>query len=402
MRIGIDARFLTHPQQGGFKTYSEHLVAALAEVDATNEYLLYVDRPTEAGHILPSAPNMRICLVPGTLPAVGMPWREQVGLALRAARDQLDLFHAPCLTAPLALACPLVVTIHDMIWRRPERFRQGAARRGGRSLMEQYYRLLPAMAARRAAAVITVSHAAKADIVAELGLRPGRVVVTHEAAKPAFRPPASPEVAAAARVRFGLAPGYLLAMGSADPRKNLETLLRAYAALPAGLRAAHPLAIVWTHRHLAEGIGAAAHSLGIAGQLVALDRVSDVELAALYAGATAFVFPSRYEGFGLPPLEAMACGTPVIAADNSSLPEIVGDAALLAPADDVAALAEALRRMLTAPELRRELAASGLRRAATFSWRRCAEETLAVYGAVREAAWLTKHSDARQDAVSRR
>lgn len=385
MRIGIDARFLTHPQQGGFKTYSEHLVAALAEIDTTNEYFLYIDRPPPLDSCLPRGTRLRYRLVPGTLPALGMPLREQVGLALCAMRDRLDLFHAPCLTAPLALRCPLVVTIHDMIWRRPERFAQPGARTSARSLMAQYYRLLPSLAARRAAAVITVSHAAKADIVAELGLSPARVTVTHEAAKPSFRPPASDAAAEGARTRFHLAPGYLLAMGSADPRKNLEALLRAYAALPAALRAEHQLAIVWTHRYLTGRLAAVAQSLGIAERLVALDQVSDVELAALYAGAAAFVFPSRYEGFGLPPLEAMACGAPVVAADTSSLPEIVGDAALLVPSDDDDALATALARVLREPVLARELAARGLRRAAGFSWRRCAEETLAVYRATGQA-----------------
>lgn len=378
MRIGIDARFLTHPQQGGFKTYSEHLVAALAEIDAGNDYLLYVDRPPAPGNRIPDAPNVHVRVVPGTLPAVGMPVREQAGLALRAARDRLDLFHAPCLTAPLTLACPLIVTIHDTIWLHPKRFRQAAARSGARALMEQYYRLLPALAARRAAAVITVSHAAKADVVVELGLDPARVVVTHEAAKPTFGPLGAAE-AARARSRFKLAPGYLLAMGSADPRKNIETLLRAYAAVPGELRQRHPLAIVWTHQHLAGSLGELASSLGIAEQIVPLARVDDAELAALYAGAAAFVFPSRYEGFGLPPLEAMACGTPVIAADNSSIPEIVGDAALLVNAESVTGLAGAIERVLREQELRSELSERGLRRAGGFSWRRCAEETLAIY-----------------------
>lgn len=382
MRIGIDARFLTHPQQGGFKTYTEHLVAALIQIDSANEYVLYIDRPPPAEDALPAAPNVRVRVVPGTLPAVGMPWREQAGLALQAMRDRLDLFHAPCLTAPVGLFCPLVVTIHDTIWMHPDRFRPSTRRSGGRSLMRWYYRLLPAIAARRAAAIITVSHAAKADIVSALGLSPRQIAVTHEAAKPAFRPPASSEYAARQRARFELEPGYLLAMGSADPRKNLEGLLRAYAVLPESVRDCHPLAVVWTHRHLAGELATTADRLGITRHIVSLADVTDLELAALYAGAAAFVFPSRYEGFGLPPLEAMACGTPVVAANNSSIPEIVGDAALLTPTDDTAALATALRRLLDEPGLRRDLTERGLMRAAGFSWQRCAKETLEVYSSV--------------------
>src|SRR5512142_235848 len=122
MRIGIDARFLTHPQPGGFKTYVENLVPALAMVDTKNEYVLYLDRTPGNGCRLPAAPNFGIRVVPGSAPVVGMAWREQVSLTRQAAKDGIELFHAPCLTAPLRLACPLVVTIHDMIWASPERF----------------------------------------------------------------------------------------------------------------------------------------------------------------------------------------------------------------------------------------------------------------------------------------
>ena len=377
MRIGIDARFLTHPQLGGFKTYSECLIAALVELDRANEYLLYVDRKPAAA--LPTGPHVQIRSVSGSAPLVGMPWREQVSLAALAARDRLDLFHAPCLTAPLALPCPLVVTIHDMIWRSPARFSQGARPAGRRSLMERYYRSVPALAARRARAVITVSESVKSDIVAELGLPPARVTVTPEAARSIFRPMDAQAAHSAVRSRYGLEPGYVLAIGSADPRKNLDTMLRAYAALPAELRAHHRLAIVWTHRHLAEAIGRQAQALGIAGATRFLEAVSDADLVALYRSAALFAFPSRYEGFGLPPLEAMACGTPVVAAANSSIPEIVGEAALQFPTEDAAALTAALRRCLEHPALRGELAEAGLRRAASFSWQRCAALTLAVY-----------------------
>ncbi len=379
MRIGIDARFLTHPQPGGFKTYSEHLVHALAAIDQQHTYVLYVDRAPAPGDVMPQSEQFRVHVVSGGLPLVGMPWREQLGLASRAVRDKLDLFHAPCLTAPLALPCPLVVTIHDMIWKHPQRYAQGPRRAGKRSLMDRYYQIVPQLAAQRATEVITVSYAAKAAIVAELKLPATRVSVTHEAAKPGMAAPHDPQRAAQARARFGLKPNYVLAIGSADPRKNLVTLLQAYARLPESLQAEHQLAIVWTHRHLAEALGQLATSLGIAGRVTFLTEVSDAELAALYAGAALFVFPSRYEGFGLPLLEAMACGAPVVAANNSSIPEIVGNAALLVPAEDGQAMAEAISRVLSQPTLQAALRTQGLARAAGFSWQRCAHETLAVY-----------------------
>ncbi|MCU0492448.1 MAG: glycosyltransferase family 4 protein [Chloroflexaceae bacterium] len=373
MRIGIDARFLTHPQPGGFKTYSEHLLAALLALEPEHEYLLYVDRAVPAH--LPQLPR-HACwrVVSGQQPLVGMPWREQIGLAWHIRRDRLDLFHAPCMTAPLGLACPLVVTIHDMIWRNPARFNQGAPVSGKRRLMELYHRYIPVLAARRAAHIITVSHAAKADIVAELGLPAERVTVTHEAAKPLFWPRTSAEQQRVQQT-YGLDSSYVLAIASADPRKNLATLLRAYARL----HPRHQLAVVWTHRFLSEATAALVQELGITQQVRFLEGVHDADLAALYSGAALFVFPSRYEGFGLPLLEAMACGTAVVAANNSSIPEIVGDAALLFNADSPEQLAAMLHQGLENQALQAELRRHGLARAASFSWERCARETMAVY-----------------------
>lgn len=399
MRIGVDARFLTHPQPGGFKTYSENLIAALTELDAVNEYLLYVDRRPAAGLPLLDRPNVAVRVVAGTLPVVGMPWREQVGLAWQAARDRLDLLHAPSLTAPLFPGCPLVVTIHDMIWRFPEQFAQGKAA-GKRQLMQSYYRYAPAAAARRAAAVLTVSHAAKADIVAQLGLPPERVTVTHNGLKPIYRPIADRGPLVDLRRRYDLEMDFILAIGSADPRKNLVTLLHAYAALPAELRQRYQLAIVWTHQLLAAGLAEQAAALGIADRLRFLQRVSDADLALLYNAAGLFVFPSRYEGFGLPLLEAMACGVPVVAADNSSIPEIAGDAALLVPAQDAAAMSGAMAQVLNDVAVQEALIRRGVARAAHFSWARCARETHAVYEQV--AAQAAQASSYRRASAPRR
>jgi glycosyltransferase involved in cell wall biosynthesis len=379
MRVGIDARFLTHPQMGGFKTYTESLIAALGAIDGENEYLLYVDRVPVDRSALPSGPNFLVRVVPGSLPLIGMPWREQVGLAAQARRDRLDVLHALCLTAPLRVPCPLVVTIHDMIWAFAQRFAPRGKPTNRRALMQWYYRLVPALAAKKAAAVITVSHAAKRSIVESLGIDQRRLFVTHEAASEQFRPLADREVGAAVRAKYGLDGEYILGIGSADPRKNIATLLQAYAQLPEPLRDRYRLAIVWTHALLAEELAAQAQALGIDRRLHFLRKVPTDDLVALYNEAALFAFPSQYEGFGLPLLEAMACGAPVVAANNSSIPEIVGDAGLLVPTNDVAALMQAMRQVLTDEYVRRALVAKGRERAASFSWQKCAAETLAVY-----------------------
>lgn len=378
MKIGIDARFLTHPQPGGFKTYTEQLIRALLEVDPDNEYILYVDRPPVADGIAPPAPHATVRVVSGTAPFIGMPWREQIGLAMQARRDRIDVLHALCLTAPVNAPCPLVVTIHDTIWMFPRRFTR-QRKRGKRSLMDMYYRYVPAIAARRASAVVTVSHDARTAIVQHLGIPAHRVFVTHEAAAPIYRTHDRARTIEAVRQRFGLSEGFILALGSADPRKNISTLLRAYALLPERLRANHELAIVWTHPLLAESILAEARAHGIEGRLRFLQHVSNDDLVALYNAAALFVFPSRYEGFGLPILEAMACGAPVVAANNSSIPEVAGDAALLVDAESPTSIARAMERVLSDAALRDELVVRGLQRAASFSWQRCARETVAVY-----------------------
>ncbi|MBO9325373.1 MAG: glycosyltransferase family 4 protein [Roseiflexus sp.] len=379
MRIGIDARFLTHPQPGGFKTYTEQLVRALLEVDPDNEYVLYVDRPPES-RIL-SAVNATVRIVPGTAPFVGMPWREQIGLTMYAKRDRIDVLHSLCLTAPLYAPCPLIVTIHDTIWMFPHRFTQ-QQKRLKRSLMDIYYQYVPKAAARRASAVVTVSQDARAAIVQHLGIPAHRVFVTYEAAAAIYQRLDRQYAIDAVQQKFGLRESFILAIGSSDPRKNIATLLHAYALLPEAIRTRHNLVIVWTHPLLAESIANQAHACGIEEHVRFLHHVSNDDLIMLYNAALFFVFPSRYEGFGLPILEAMACGTPVIAANNSSIPEVAGDAAILVDAELPVIIAHEMARLLEDEALRREMSARSLKRAAAFSWQRCARETLAVYQSI--------------------
>jgi len=379
MRIGIDARFLTHPQPGGFKTYTESLVAALAALDVDNEYFLYVDRVPGPATQLPAQPNVSVRVVPGSYPLLGMIWREQVGLARQVARDRVNLLHSPSLTAPIMPACPSVVTIHDMIWYFPEKFSQGKPVSGKRQLIEWYYRYIPKLSAERATAIITVSYAARQSILEHLRVTAAQVFVTPEAASPFYGVIDDPATIESIRRKYGLPPNYVLAMGSADPRKNLSTLVRAYAALPLALRERHHLAIVWTHQFLADTLAHEIDRLGITSQVIFMQNVSNQDLKLLYNGAVLFVFPSLYEGFGLPPLEAMACGAPVVAANNSSIPEIVGTAVPQFDALDAPAITQAIHSVLADESYRDRLRRYGLERAQTFSWRRCAQETLQVY-----------------------
>jgi glycosyltransferase involved in cell wall biosynthesis len=379
MRIGIDARFLTHPQPGGFKTYTENLVTALANLDRENEYFLYLDRKPGTLDLIPTQPNFHCRVIAGSLPIVGFPWREQIQLPLQASADHIDLFHAPCLTAPVYLKCPLVITVHDMIWAFPKRFSQKGTFSIKRRIMEWYNYIVPAYATRQAAAIITVSHAARESIIEHLGFPVDKIHVAWEAARPSFTQVSDVECLDAVRNKYGLHSKFILAIGSADPRKNISTLIEAYSLLPSELREEYCLAIVWAHSHLTDGLSRQVSGLGLNGKVQFLANVNNEDLGLLYNSAALFVFPSLYEGFGLPLLEAMACGAPVVAANTSSIPEIAYDAALFFEAKDARGMSETIALVLSNERLKSDLIQKGLKRNAIFSWEKCAGETLSVY-----------------------
>lgn len=381
MKIGVDARFLTHPQPGGFKTYTENLINALARIDTENEYFLYTDR-TPGDLFKIESPNFNLRTVSTGLPFIGVPWREQVRLITSARKDRIDLFHSPCLTAPLFLSCPFVVTIHDMIWAFPEKYSKATSFSVKRKLMEWYNRYLPYYASKRASAIVTVSYAAKKSIVEQLKIDKDRVFVTHEAANPIFKPIKDRKLIDNIRSKYNLPPNFIMAIGSADPRKNIRKLVEAFSRLPSELREKYNLVVIWTHSFLAHDLFKSIEKLGIKGDVKFLEYVPNEDLVFLYNAAALFVFPSLYEGFGLPPLEAMSCGVPVIAANNSSIPEVVDTAALLFNAENSEEISATITRALTDDSLRISLVEKGITQAASFSWDKCGFETLNIYKSV--------------------
>ncbi len=297
-------------------------------------------------------------------------WEQAAG-PLAAARERLDLLHGPVNVLPLLAPCPGVVTVHDLAFLAHAEAFHPAKRR--------YLTLATALSARRAARVIAVSAATRDELVRRLGVPARKVTVVHNAADPAFRPLPAAEVARF-RAAQGLSARVVLAVGTLEPRKNLTGLLDAFARLAPATDA--ELVVVGGKGWLYDAVFGRLERLGLAGRVRFAGYVPDDQLPLWYNVAEVFVYPSRYEGFGLPPLEALACGTPVVTSDTSSLPEVVGDAALLVDPDDPAALAAALSRLLADPALRAALRERGIRRAADFSWSRTAAATRAVYDAV--------------------
>jgi glycosyltransferase involved in cell wall biosynthesis len=300
-------------------------------------------------------------------------WFEQVVFARRARRTGAHLAHVPYWASPMRNSCPTAVTIHDLIPLILPQYRKGWRVRA--------YTRLVSTSARRADQVITVSEASKRDIVEFLRLPPNRVYVTYEAAAPEYQPQAA-ETVAEVRRRLELPPRYVLYFGGFDWRKNLETVVEAFARLAAQA----PDAALVIAGHLPERDTEftpdpcrLAREAGVEARTCFIGWVEEADKPPLYAGAEAMVFPSRYEGFGLPPLEAMACGTPVIASNTGSLPEIIADGGLLHSPGDHANIAESLLALWRNAELRQSLASRARARAAQFSWERTAAETLAVY-----------------------
>ena len=354
MRIGIDAR----NDHAGIGRYTFSLIRELARIDHDNEYVLLLSRERLASYA-PPGPNFRAV-------EADIPWftvREQLALPRLVARERLDLVHYPHLTVPLAARTPFVVTVHDLNYL-------DAAADSGSRLRRAGYRLELAKA-RRARRLIAVSEHTRDTVVRELRVDPERIAVTYEAADP----PGAVEPDASILDRFGLDSPFFLYVGAAYPYKNLGRLIDAFA----GLSGDYKLVLAGDQEDFGPALRSYAADAGLAGRVVFPGRVSDAELAALYGRALAYVFVSLSEGFGLPGLEAMSAGLPVVAASAGSLPEIYGDAAHYCDPHDVGSIADALAEVATDEQLQSRLVSLGRERAAEFSWRRTAEQTLAVY-----------------------
>jgi glycosyltransferase involved in cell wall biosynthesis len=294
--------------------------------------------------------------------------RLRLPVPIQLALGPLDLLHSPDFTLPAALGAPTVLTVHDLAFlREPD---------CAYPTLRAYLQRVVPRSCRRATKVIAVSDSTRRDLLELFDLPPERVVTVLEGADAWVRAPEPARVEASLK-RVGIDRPYLLSVGTLEPRKNYVRLLEAFAVLRSrgcDLR----LVVAGARGWLYEPIFQALDDLSLASH-VDFIRPDDGALPALYAGAEAFVYPSLYEGFGLPPLEAMACGTPVAVSNRASLPEIVNSTGVLFDPLDVEDIAGTTQRLLEDSELRRRLRTAGPQRAATFTWDRAAQETVQVY-----------------------
>jgi glycosyltransferase involved in cell wall biosynthesis len=354
MRIGVDCQAFGAGVRHGFTTYLGNLLTALRRRYPDSEFLEWPCQ-YHAGWRIPH-----------------QLWWDQGRIPWRAFRKGVDLIHSPAFSGPLCRTQPLVLTVHDLLYaRHPEWLPTKRAR--------WYWAEWIPFTARHASAVIVPSEATKEDLVAIAGLSPKQIAVIPHAIDPLFSQRPSAQAVQAYQAQHGFSKPYILYVGAIDRRKDWKGLLSAFAQVRTRYPAVQLVIAGYMNRqrsNLMEEIEARGDQQGI----VLPGHVPDQELPLLYAGAALFVYPSWWEGFGLPPLEAMAMGVPVITYHSSSLPEVVGDAGILLEAPYAPErLAEQMERLLADRAFRCQVVASGLRHVQAFSWDRAAEQTMAVY-----------------------
>lgn len=386
MRIAFDARYI-NDRYHGIGRYAFRLLEALASLSLQRglDHTFFVFRSPAPDtrfdwQALQSLPNLHLRQGP---PALYLP-TEQLAWRRLLSREPFDLFHSPYFVAPLMAppSLPVMVTVHDLIFERYPRYMPMPWSR-------PYYRLLVRLSLRRAAVVAAISQATASDLRQYYPQANGKIAVTTEGVEAAFRPPASWQTVTALRQRYKLERPYILSVGARRPHKNLGRLVRAFGQLSGDFP--HELLMVGPPderfpdearleaRRLNANGGASQVSLSPAGRVRFLDWAPEADLPLLYAGAELVVLPSLIEGFGLPALEAMACGAPLLASNSSSLPEVVGEAGGLVDPLDEQALAQGMAHILGDAELRRSMAQTGLLRARAFTWQRAAGQILDLY-----------------------
>jgi glycosyltransferase involved in cell wall biosynthesis len=364
MRIAIDARKL---HDFGIGTYIRNVLGGLARLDTHSEYVVLC-RPEDADTLNELGPNFRATVETARPYSVA----EQVSIPLSLARERAHLVHEPHYVLPVATRCRSVVTIHDCIHLMFPEYLPG-------KLAYVYARASMWSAVKKADRILTVSEASKRDILHFFDVAPEKVNVIYNAIDERFLGPPDEERMELVRQRYQLDHPFVLYVGNIKPHKNLERLLHAFAHVRADGLEELRLVIIGDELSKYPPLRQAVHRHRLEKYVRFFGFQPYDTLAAFYRLARAFVFPSLYEGFGLPPLEAMACGTPVITSDVSSLPEVAGGAALLVDPRDRLSIADAIYRAVTDDTLRKQLITKGLARAHQFSWRDSVAQIHRIY-----------------------
>lgn len=363
MRVGIDARLVFY-RQAGISQYTLRLLQEFAALDNDDDFVVLqsrkdpsklVDQPNFRKRFLWTPPHHRL---------------EQFLLPLELATKGLDLLHSPDFIPPFRRNFKSVITIHDLNFLLYPHFLTPES--------ASYYGQID-QAVRNCDHIIAVSESTQRDIIRLTGASESKITVVYEAASPIFQPVRDEQWLRQVENRFGIPSDYILFVSTIEPRKNVPTLLMAYRQLLDNYHTESHLVLAGEKGWLADEVSTLVEKLGLQDRVHFLGRVAPEDLLGLYNAARLLVHPAFYEGFGLTPLEAMACGTPVVVSNTSSLPEVVGDAALLVEPTDVDGMTVAIWRLLSDDALCEQMVCKGLKRARQFSWRKAALETLDIY-----------------------
>ncbi|MFZ0546481.1 MAG: glycosyltransferase family 1 protein [Candidatus Promineifilaceae bacterium] len=366
MRVGIDCR-LPYYQMGGISQYILQLLPALAVLDKENEYLIFHSRKDGRSYLPPHAPNFR----PVDLWTPCHHRLERWSLSAELLPYNLDIYHSPDFIPPQWGGKKQAITIHDLNFLYYPQFLTADSRR--------YYAGQIEWAVRRADHVSADSHHTRQDLIERLNVPAEQVTAVPLAANPVYSRPQLEGAVRETLADFNLPSGFLLFVGTLEPRKNVPLLLAAYHQLLQEKVTDLPLVLVGRKGWLYDEIFDQIKQLDLEKQVRHLTGVNDDRLAHLYSAASLLALPSFYEGFGLPPLEAMHCGCPVIVSDRGSLPEIVGQAGIILPPERPEAWASAMTQLLTDEARRQEMIANGYIQAEKFSWQTAAAQTVEIY-----------------------
>lgn len=363
MRIGIDARMIDNT---GIGRYLRNLLIQLARIDTRSEYVVFVNRNNSR-----VVTQNNVMFVPLHIAVPLYSLREQYWLPWEIRRWQPDLMHYPNFDLPLLRWSPYVVTIHDLIYYLyPDQCPSRAA--------HYYAGFMIKHAVAHARIVMTDSEYSKQDLIKHFAVPARKIRVVFPAADAQCCPRSVEEAHAIVRAQYGITQPYILYVGKQHPYKNIATMLRAYAVY-GDIYDNFQMVIAGKKDERQKELYQLAETLNLGNRIIFTDFVKEETLFDLYRGARLFVFPSRYEGFGLPPLEAMACGVPVVCSNAASLPEVVGDAAIQVDPNNVRGFADAMQSVLTDQTQWEMLRQNGLRQARQFSWETAARQLLQVY-----------------------
>lgn len=368
MRIGIDATALP-PNPVGAGNYIIQLVRALCRIDTEHELVIFAHRRGRELIAAPTHPGVTWVEIPDKSPGMRLLW-EQTVFPWLVGRSKVDLLHSLHYTRPLILPCASVVTFHDMtFFLFPELHTR---------IKRLFFPLAIRLSARLAEALITVSESTRRDAIRLLNIPPQKIHAVPSGINPEFQPITDAATLEAVRRKYRLPEAFLLFVGLIEPRKNIPLLLRAYARL-AGEGNMPDLVLAGRLGWMVEDLLQLIESLSIQERVHLPGYISPEDLPIVYNLAHVFVYPSIYEGFGFPPLEAMACGVPVITSANSAMLDHVAEAGILTPPQDEAALTQALQSLLGDAALQHKLSIAGRLQAQKFKWQTTAEGTLRVY-----------------------